>query len=244
MWPISRRRSAFAAFDAQSLKLAQAFWPGPLTLVLPKARRLPGGRARHRRARQLAVRVPAHPVALAILRGAGPAGGRALGQPLRPRLADHRRARVARPRRPHRPDRRRRRRWPVGRGIHHRRRCLGARRCCCARAACRATAIERVLGGAGWTSAGRRRRGRPAPHPLAPGMLASHYAPRAAVRLDAASVAAGEALLAFGPAAIPGRSARPPCSTCRPAATWWRPPPICSPHLRALDAAGARARSR
>jgi len=33
----------------------------------------------------------------------------------------------------------------------------------------------------------------------APGMLASHYAPHSAVRLDAADVYAGEALLAFGP---------------------------------------------
>ncbi|MDK9695652.1 MAG: L-threonylcarbamoyladenylate synthase [Siculibacillus sp.] len=35
--------------------------------------------------------------------------------------------------------------------------------------------------------------------PLAPGMLSSHYAPAARVRLDAASVAPGEALIAFGP---------------------------------------------
>lgn len=34
--------------------------------------------------------------------------------------------------------------------------------------------------------------------PLSPGQLASHYAPHAAVRLDATSVARGEALLAFG----------------------------------------------
>lgn len=34
--------------------------------------------------------------------------------------------------------------------------------------------------------------------PDAPGQLASHYAPRAAVRLDATDVRAGEALLAFG----------------------------------------------
>jgi L-threonylcarbamoyladenylate synthase len=33
----------------------------------------------------------------------------------------------------------------------------------------------------------------------APGQLASHYAPRAALRLDAGAVAADEALLAFGP---------------------------------------------
>ena len=36
--------------------------------------------------------------------------------------------------------------------------------------------------------------------PLAPGMLASHYAPKAHLRLDATSVGADEALLAFGPA--------------------------------------------
>lgn len=40
--------------------------------------------------------------------------------------------------------------------------------------------------------------------PLAPGMLASHYAPRAQVRLNASDVAPGEALLAFGPNALPG----------------------------------------
>lgn len=41
----------------------------------------------------------------------------------------------------------------------------------------------------------------------APGMLASHYAPRAAVRLAARSVAPGEALLAFGPHRIGGAEA-------------------------------------
>jgi L-threonylcarbamoyladenylate synthase len=40
--------------------------------------------------------------------------------------------------------------------------------------------------------------------PLAPGMLASHYAPRTPVRLDAVKVEAGEALLAFGPNGMPG----------------------------------------
>jgi L-threonylcarbamoyladenylate synthase len=40
--------------------------------------------------------------------------------------------------------------------------------------------------------------------PLAPGMLASHYAPRTPVRLNAREVTAGEALLAFGPHPIAG----------------------------------------
>jgi L-threonylcarbamoyladenylate synthase len=57
-------------------------------------------------------------------------------------------------------------------------------------------AIERVLGRAlaqpPEDDAGE------ASQPLAPGMLASHYAPRTRVRLNASSVAPGEALLAFG----------------------------------------------
>jgi L-threonylcarbamoyladenylate synthase len=38
----------------------------------------------------------------------------------------------------------------------------------------------------------------------APGMLASHYAPGAAVRVDARDVRPGEALLAFGPGVVDG----------------------------------------
>ncbi len=40
--------------------------------------------------------------------------------------------------------------------------------------------------------------------PQAPGMLASHYAPRAALRLEAREVHPGEALIRFGGVAIPG----------------------------------------
>ena len=40
--------------------------------------------------------------------------------------------------------------------------------------------------------------------PLAPGLLTSHYAPRVSVRLNAARIEPGEALLAFGPNPIPG----------------------------------------
>jgi L-threonylcarbamoyladenylate synthase len=40
--------------------------------------------------------------------------------------------------------------------------------------------------------------------PMAPGQLASHYAPRARLRLDATSVVPGEGLLAFGPTLPPG----------------------------------------
>jgi L-threonylcarbamoyladenylate synthase len=43
--------------------------------------------------------------------------------------------------------------------------------------------------------------------PLAPGMLASHYAPHTPVRLNAVSIGAGEALLAFGDEAVAGADA-------------------------------------
>ena len=54
--------------------------------------------------------------------------------------------------------------------------------------------------------------------PLAPGQLASHYAPRAPLRLDAHSVNAGEALLAFGTPLPAGAERAARCSTCRAAA--------------------------
>jgi L-threonylcarbamoyladenylate synthase len=58
-------------------------------------------------------------------------------------------------------------------------------------------AIERVLGFALATASSVD----DAPMaPMAPGMLTSHYAPKAALRLDADGAQPGEALLAFGPA--------------------------------------------
>ncbi len=50
-------------------RLARAFWPGPLTLVLPRAPGVPD--AVTAGLDSVAVRVPAHPVAQAVLRAAG-----------------------------------------------------------------------------------------------------------------------------------------------------------------------------
>jgi len=69
--------------------------------------------------------------------------------------------------------------------------------------------------------------------PLAPGMLSSHYAPKARLRLDADAARAGEALLAFGPDApqsVLNLSARG--DLIEAAANLFS-------HLRALDASGA-----
>jgi L-threonylcarbamoyladenylate synthase len=77
--------------------------------------------------------------------------------------------------------------------------------------------------------------------PLAPGMLASHYAPHTRIRLHAGGIEPGEALLAFG-ASLPEGAARSKKTLnlsargdlIEAAANLFS-------HLRALDAVGARA---
>lgn len=49
--------------------LAQAFWPGPLTLLLPRTAAMPDAVTAGRRL--VGVRIPQHPVALALLQAAG-----------------------------------------------------------------------------------------------------------------------------------------------------------------------------
>src|SRR5260370_3757660 len=60
-----------AQFDAEALKLAEAFWPGPLTLVLPKLRGCPVGQLATSGLDTIAVRAPSHPVARDILAAFG-----------------------------------------------------------------------------------------------------------------------------------------------------------------------------
>jgi len=60
-----------AAFDDRARSLAGRFWPGPLSLVLPRTARSRGwdlGEA----ADTIAVRMPHHPLALALLARSGP----------------------------------------------------------------------------------------------------------------------------------------------------------------------------
>ena len=65
----AQARLVAAEWPEVAERLAAAFWPGPLTMVLPKRPEVPddvtAGLA------SVAVRVPAHPVALALLRAAG-----------------------------------------------------------------------------------------------------------------------------------------------------------------------------
>jgi L-threonylcarbamoyladenylate synthase len=72
--------------------------------------------------------------------------------------------------------------------------------------------------------------------PLAPGMLASHYAPNTPLRLNAVGARPGEALLAFGPNvphAIRTLNLSPSGKLIEAAANLFS-------HLRTLDASGAR----
>ena len=62
---------ALARFNADAARLAEKFWPGPLTLVLPKAEGCPVAALATAGLDTLAVRVPRHPVAQHILAAFG-----------------------------------------------------------------------------------------------------------------------------------------------------------------------------
>lgn len=83
---------ALARFDARALKLAAAFWPGALTMVLPLRDGAPVAAAVTAGLPTLALRCPAHPVMRAVIAGAGvplaaPSANRSGG--VSPTSADH-----------------------------------------------------------------------------------------------------------------------------------------------------------
>jgi L-threonylcarbamoyladenylate synthase len=61
----------YAALPPLARKLAAAFWPGPLTLVLPLAQGAPVSSLVTAGLPTIALRVPAHPVMQAVVRGLG-----------------------------------------------------------------------------------------------------------------------------------------------------------------------------
>jgi len=191
-----------AHFDAAALSLARAFWPGPLTLVLPRREDCPVSWLASAGLPSIAIRVPAHPVALELLRATGrpvvaPSANRS-GR-VSPTRADH----VARD--------------------------LGGRVALILDGGPCGVGVESTVvdpsGGAptllrpgGLPKAAieavlcrRLRRARPVTGTVArlsPGQVESHYAPRAALRLGARAPRADEAFLAFGnppPAGFAGR---------------------------------------
>jgi L-threonylcarbamoyladenylate synthase len=188
-----------ARFDDRSLRLAEAFWPGPLTLVLSKANECPVSDLATAGLETIAVRVPAHPVAQEILRAFGKpvvAPSANISGHVSPTIAAHvlgdldgRIDLIVDG-------------GPVSVGVES------------TIVGCFETPmllrpgglpredIERVLSEK--LSRPPEEAAADESHPLAPGMLASHYAPCKAVRLNARDVKADEALLAFGPRMVSG----------------------------------------
>ncbi|HHN73345.1 MAG TPA: threonylcarbamoyl-AMP synthase [Thermopetrobacter sp.] len=204
--------AALGCMGAPARRLAEAFWPGPLTLVVPRAPHCPVSPLACAGLDTIALRVPSHPLALAMLR----AFGRPVAAPsanvsgrLSPTEAEH----VAE--------------GPladhvevildggecpvgvestivgiVGQGPPRLLRPGGIPR----------AEIEEVLGEPLAEGATPAARGGSAGRPSAPGQLASHYAPRARLRLNAAAPRPGEMFLAFGPDAphdVPGLNLSP-----------------------------------
>ena len=222
-------------FDASARALAEAFWPGPLTLVLPKTAGCAVTDLATAGLDTVAIRIPAHPVARDILRvfgGPVVAPSANLSGHVSPTIAAHVQSDLD------------------GRidlivdggavavgvestivGIFDSPMLLrpgGLPR----------ADIERVLGrslaqptGDAESDSGQ---------PLAPGMLASHYAPRTKVRLNAERIEPGEALLAFGLGAISGIDEAAAVLNLSARGDLDEAAANLFGHLRALDAKGAQ----
>ncbi|QDL91968.1 threonylcarbamoyl-AMP synthase [Paroceanicella profunda] len=187
-----------AEFPPLARLLAERFWPGPLTLVLPRRAGAPLSELVTAGLPSVAVRVPAHPLARRLLsetgRGIAAPSANPSGR-ISPTTAGHvldglggRIAAVLDG-------------GPCPVGVESTivdvsdpgRPAVILREGGLAReeiAAVLAAAGAPALGVGGRESAGA---------PVAPGQLASHYAPAASLRLDAAAPEAGEAWLGFGP---------------------------------------------
>lgn len=189
--------SAVAAFrdvDASALarRVADAFWPGPLTMVLPRAAGCPVSLLASAGLDSLAIRVPAHPVAMALLSAAGvpvtaPSANRS-GR-ISPTSAQHVMAeldgRIAAVLDS----------GPCSVGLESTVLDLSGPAPLLLRpGGVAAEDLERLIG-----PFGRVTTGSPEAGLRSPGLLLSHYAPTLPVRLAARDVAADEALLAFGP---------------------------------------------
>jgi L-threonylcarbamoyladenylate synthase len=216
-----------AVFNTDAERLARAFWPGPLTLVLPKASDCPVALLATAGLDTIAVRVPDHLVAQDILTAFGkpvvaPSANRS-GH-VSPTTAPHVRADLDG-------------RvdliidgGPTSVGVESTIvACLGAPALLRPGGIARRD-IERALGHALADAQSSEEA------PLAPGMLASHYAPKTRLRLNAVTVRAGEVLLAFG-ADVPEGAAK--AFNLSPSGDLVEAAANLFSHLRALDAADA-----
>lgn len=227
---------AIGRLDACALRLAEAFWPGPLTLVVPKTDGCPVADLATAGLDTVAIRIPAHPVAQAILRvfgGAVVAPSANISGHVSPTLAAHVESDLAG-------------RidlivdgGPVAVGVESTIvGCFDAPMLLRPGGLSRER-IEAVLG-VPLTRPAKEAESDDS-QPLAPGMLASHYAPRANVRLNARDIAPDEALLAFGPSRLPGLDAASSVMNLSPTGDLDEAAANLFGYLRALDAKSPRA---
>jgi L-threonylcarbamoyladenylate synthase len=226
---------AIGHFDETALRLAEAFWPGPLTLVLPRAPDCAVAELATAGLETIAVRIPSHAVARAILNAfARPvvAPSANLSGHVSPTTAAHVQSDLEG-------------RidmivdgGPVAVGVESTIVGCFEEPMLLRPGGLPRENIEHVLG--------RTLVQPPADaesdsaQPLAPGMLASHYAPQTRVRLNATGVEADEALLAFGPPAQ-GADSAAAVMNLSPRGDLNEAAANLFGYLRALDARGASA---
>jgi L-threonylcarbamoyladenylate synthase len=222
--------------DPVAIRLAEVFWPGPLTLVVPRQPGCPVAELATAGLATIAIRVPAHVVARDLLAAFGgpivapsanrsghvsPTTAQHVLSDLRGRtdlLLDGGPSRVG-----------------LESTIVA---CIGEPMLLRPGGLPRAD-IERVLGHPLADSPLSAEASDEVP--IAPGQLASHYAPRAPLRLNANSVRAGEALLAFGEPLPPGSDHALDVRNLSPSADMIEAAANLFSYLRALDALGAPA---
>jgi L-threonylcarbamoyladenylate synthase len=222
--------------DAAAGRLAEAFWPGPLTLVVPKRPDCAVAALATAGLPTIALRVPDHPVARAILAEFGrpvvaPSANRS-GH-VSPTAAAHVLADLE------------------GRvdliidggptrvGLESTIVACLDRPVLLRPGGVPRAEIERVLGHALAEGVAQRPvAGEAGVVPTAPGQFASHYAPHAALRLDAGSVRAGESLLAFGPVLPSGAAAAARVLNLSERGDLTEAAANLFSHMRALDAPG------
>src|SRR6516162_7878934 len=226
---------AHVADAAAARALASAFWPGPLTLVLPKLADCPVAELATAGLDTIAVRVPSHPLARAILT----AFGRAVVAPsanrsghVSPTTAQHVLA-----------DLRGRIELivdggPTPMGLESTIIACLDRPVLLRPGALPRADIEREVALAEAPSA-TASAADVDEVPIAPGALASHYAPRARLRLDALRVEAHEALLAFGSTPVAGAERAAAVLNLSSRGNLIEAAANLFSHLRALDASGA-----
>jgi L-threonylcarbamoyladenylate synthase len=184
---------SYAHFNTTARRLATTFWPGALTLVLPRLTGCPLSQLVSAGLDTVALRVPAHPIARRLLDEAdipvAAPSANASGR-ISPTTALHVAASLD---------------GCVGLILDGGPTTLGlestvigfedSKPVLLRLGAIARGDIEALVGPLGEPTR---------PDVQSPGQLASHYAPRAAVRLNATSAAPNEALLAFGPTAVRG----------------------------------------